>query len=382
MSHLANNMTGRLSQTRTLRGAGIARWRSATIGIVGVGNIGWRLMLEAALSGAKVWLADPDNGSPDSDTQFAAAHLPKVEAAIAAANSVRPGCATGVVADVRHVGVGSLSQVDVLVDCSDDPALAIPLTKFSNATSIPLVRIAVDGSGERELARVQCSHGGAGHACQLCLYSIEDLFRFARRTPCPVPIAEEAMPRPTLAGGAIGAIAAGVGLLTVQRLVTGNDVEQVINREIILDLTSGQLLTLQRERSARCVSGHSKWQLESLNATATTTLAELFALIQQQMESVSVWLEPWLHPICTEAACACGHWQIAAGTSSRTPPRCERCGQAMHWIGQSAVPRISREFVDRMQLGDQTLAALGLPEQGALIIAHAANGPSRHWVLQ
>ena len=67
-------------------------------------------------------------------------------------------------------GMSATECADYFVDCTDDPALAHPLALLSNGLSLPLVRLAVDGSGQRELGRVSVSHGGGGHACQLCSY--------------------------------------------------------------------------------------------------------------------------------------------------------------------------------------------------------------------
>ena len=57
------------------------------------------------------------------------------------------------------------------------------MTLLSNGLGVPLVRVAVDGTGTQELGRVLVSHGGAGRACQICNSAESDL-RGRGRTPC------------------------------------------------------------------------------------------------------------------------------------------------------------------------------------------------------
>ena len=126
----------------------------------------------AARSGAKVHVYDFDSGeTANLGTQAVAVGEPKAESVARVCNEISPGCATAQVSDVRHVGAGEFEQFQLIVDCSDDPSLALPLTELSNGWGVPLLRLAVDGSGRLELGRVTASHGGGGHACLLRMSS-------------------------------------------------------------------------------------------------------------------------------------------------------------------------------------------------------------------
>ncbi len=203
----------------------------------------------------------------------------KVEAAVAACDAIRPGVARGFAHDIRHAGIQRWLHCDVMLDCTDDPALAWPLTESSNGTAVPLLRCAVDGSGHLELGRVLCSHGGAAHACQLCSYSLNDLRATLPRTACPGQARERP---PTLAGGAIASAIAGLGILQAQRLVSGNDVERVLGRELILDLSNHRLLEIELTRCERCLSGHRRWEeLIEVQPTNHRDLAAIFDLAER-----------------------------------------------------------------------------------------------------
>jgi hypothetical protein len=270
---------------------------------------------------------------------------------------------------------------DVLVNCSDDPTLTLPLTKIANGVKRPLVRLAVDGTGETDVGRVSCSDGGNGHSCAVCTHSVLDLFRHSQRTPCPGAArnAEHEL-APTIAGGAIAAAIAAVGLLQLQRLVTGNDVNQVIDCEVILDLTNGQLLPLKRKRSANCLSRHQVWRLTRLPlATCETTFAGLFMLAEQRLRSRNVVLLPHAHPLCTEAICACGVRTFTVGTRFRTPPTCSDCGTRMEMFRLTALKQINRDVAIALGIDRTPLTEVGLPEQGAMLTAFDLDQTNSPW---
>lgn len=362
----------RLRRTSTFRGDRFRQWQGATLGVVGEGVVGFRFTTEAVLSGAKVHAYDFDVGKRENrGTQFAREGMRKVESVVAACDAICPGRAVGFPYDVRHAGVGELSRLSMLVDCSDDPALAAPLTRLSNGLGIPLLRLAVDGSGELEMGRVLCSHGGAGWACQMCTYDFQDLFRSTRRTPCPGQPDDERPP--TIAGGALAAAIGGFGLVQAQRLATGNDLERVVNREIVLDMTHWSLFPIERRRSETCLSGHVQWQLTPIGRSADElTLAELFVEAQQRLGNRQVALEPYGHALCVEAVCQCGARREAIGTRWAKPPDCMLCHGTMRWFDQTQHSVLEKADVEEMEIDGIPLSDLGLPSAGAMFVARTA----------
>ena len=370
----------RIRQTSTFRGRGFDRWSRAIIGIVGAGLLGARIALEIVRSGARVWICDFDSGRRENlGTQCVAEGLPKVDSVLAACNAIWPGRAEGEQADIRHIGIGVLKRFNVLLDCSDDAGLALPLTRISNGIGRPLLRCALDGSGEREFGRVLCSDGGRGRACQACAYSIEDLLRH-RRTPCPgEPVPG---PVPTLAGGPIGAVIAGTAVLQAQRLVTGNDRRLVFNREILIDLSSLQLLAFEHRRSPACLSGHVRWRLHRLGMPAgTATLADVFAAARERLGSADVMLEPYGHPLSTYATCTCGRGCEAVGAVWATPPFCPRCAQPMAWRQEASLDQLTAGRAAELGILRVPVCQLGLPDGGAMFVARADRSRPLHLVL-
>lgn len=380
----SDDLGSRLGGTRTFRNGGLARWREARVFVVGAGTIGQRFSLEALLSGARVTVCDPDfTTRVNSETQFGLPGTAKVDHLAARAESIAPGRLVPVRSDVRHVGIGQLVGCDLVVDCTDDPGLALPLTRISNGLRIPLLRAAVDGSGDSELGRVACSDGGRGHACHLCTYDLPALLKQTQRTPCPgqLSISSDSRRRPTIAGGAIGSIVAGIALLQAQRLVTGNDLDQVIDQQLIIDLLTVQLLPIRRKRCADCLSGHVEWELAHLPQGASEiTWGGVVAEARRRLGSHPVSLEPFDHPLSTAAFCSCGSQSSVVGTRWAPLPECAACGQAMRWREETALDRLTVEAIADLRIGDVSLDRMALPE-GAMIVVRAPGRPPLRLVL-
>jgi hypothetical protein len=372
----------RLRLTATLLGDAHERWMRSRLGIVGCGNLGSRIALEAVRSGASICAIDPDVGSEENlGTQIVEAGSSKAESIARACEALAPGKAVALPLDVRHVGIGTLRELDLILDATDDPDLAGPLTMISNGLGIPLLRVALDGTGETESGRVLASHGGGGHACQLCSYSPLDLAEGFARTPCPGGAA--AGPPPTLAGGAIGMAVAGLGLISAQRLLGGNGADLVLDREVLIDLGGREIHVFGLGRSERCLSGHETWApLPLRRSAAETTLDDLFEAARRELgSSTDPTIEPFLHPICLAAACACGEGVAAVGTPWAAAPACRRCGGAMRWIEDIRWPRLRREQAAALGILDVSLTRLGLPSDGALVSAFAEGRPRVRFLL-
>lgn len=370
----------RVVLTPNFRGGGFAAWRQARIAVIGAGLLGGRLAEEAVLSGTRVSIFDPDVGQTHNQgTQRCRVGIPKAISLVERCDAICPGRVRAYACDVRHAGVRPLLECDAWFDCTDDPDLAWPLTELSNGLVRPLFRCAVDGSGELELGRVLCSNGGAGHACQLCHYSLDDLVQQSRRLPCPDRL-DETRP-PTIAGGAIGAGTAGLALTLGQRLIAGADREAVWNHEYILDWTNFQLVPLTLQRSARCLSGHNVWDCTETDfAVEQGTLGDLFTLAEHLVAARPVAIAPHLLPLNVQAYCACGTVQDVAGTDRAAAPPCPRCGVAMRWLAETRSELVQIEEARSLGILDTPLAALGIPP-GALVAARSLERPPLRMLL-
>lgn len=356
-------------------------WRKVRVTVIGGGALGSRLAAEIVRSGARVLVIDPDVievaniGTQGHDA--ASVGRTKVDAIVAACDAIECDRAAGLVCDVRAVGCGILAMTDLLVDCTDDPALAHPLALLSNGLSLPLVRLAVDGSGQRELGRVSVSHGGGGHACQLCTYTPADLAAGVT-TPCPAGAAPRG---PTLASAGTALTVVGLGLLTIQRLLAGSDAASVLDRELHVDLDGMGVHALQLARAERCLSGHEAFDAVSLPATVHDL--SLRGLLQRGRDALGVnaiTLTFQNAPFSLEARCGCGERKLQTRCVWAPPLTCPACGGAMRWRRDVALASIDAEQACVLRVLDEPLAALGVPD-GALVTARGVGVHPARFVL-
>jgi molybdopterin/thiamine biosynthesis adenylyltransferase len=361
-----------------MAGAAFGRWRQATLAVIGAGALGSHFAVLAVRRGARVLVIDPDivsasNLATQAFTRAMLGHA-KVDAVVAACDAIAPGRARGVRADVRHVGAGVLAGCTLLVDCTDDGGLTLFLTELSNGLRRPLLRLAVDGSGEREVARAFVSHGTDGHACQVCPLSASDLARAPARTPCPGSAPTR---RPTLAGPVAHALV-GVGLLQAQRVVTGRGREHAWDRELVLDLDAPALHALTITRSAACLSGHARWDVIALPETVhALTLRALFAHGQAHL-GTAVTLHAHNGALALTTVCRCGE-RARPGLLSAPPPLCADCGERARRQPAVTLSALNHAQAQALAIAEVPLAELGFP-RGAAIGAMAPHGRTVHFI--
>lgn len=371
----------RLAHTSTFRNGGAVRWQKAQLAVVGAGTVGSQFVLLAAQSGVgRITVCDPDVTQPANlGTQPGQVGKPKVQSLAIAANQMQPGCTVGRCVDILHVGPGELTGVDLLIDTTDDPGLELYLTPLVNGIGIPKLRLAVDGTGRREMGRVTCSHGASGYACGLCSYSVADVARELPRAACAE---RDTQRNPTYAGGPLAAAISGIGLLQAQRLITGNDVQLVLNRTLVLDLSRPQLLAITLRRAEDCLSGHLLWDLREVPGTGNeTTLGAFMEAGRRLLGRTPETVEPFAHGLYTRAFCNCGQQVDAVGSRWARPPCCIHCGRVMQWMVHTLRTRLCGDDIDRLAIADTPIEQLGLPASGAMIVARVPDQPPLRMVL-
>jgi molybdopterin/thiamine biosynthesis adenylyltransferase len=369
----------RLRATQMFRDGAFARWHAACVGIIGCGTLGSRLAPEAVRSGARVRLWDPDRVEEQNlGTQVLRRGLSKVESTIRQCNEIREESASGAAVDIRHIGVGELNECDILIDLTDDPRLAWPLTEITNGLRKPLIRAALDGSGRCEMGRVLCSDPREGGSCQLCTYSVDDLVAAIEPAACPGRSTPERAA--TLAGGPLAEVIAGTALIQAQRIVTGNGTDLALGQEITIDLTHMHLMRARIARSSHCLSGHVVWEWLRIPQEAAATIGSAVDFIACDLGQRDFMLEPFGHPLCIEAGCGCGATMIRVGSIWAGAPDCPVCGGRMHWRSESQRAALHPAHVEELGIADRTLQELGLPD-GVMFSARLPDRRTRRYVM-
>ncbi len=198
------------------------------------------------------------------------------------------------------------------------------------------------------------------------------------RTPCP---GAADLPPPTIATNATTTAVAGLALHYIMRLVAGDP--QVFDRETILDLDNMTIFEQRLVRSPQCISRHRSWAWEQVEARADgCTLRGAFAMLSERLGAAAE-LEAFNHPFWTAATCSsCGDTAPAVGTWWASPPACRRCDSAARWQLGSDRAALSMHEAEQLGVLDCTLAELGLPTQGAMLIGRAHPAPAVRIVLR
>jgi sulfur carrier protein ThiS adenylyltransferase len=374
----------RLRQTAALRENAFMQWRAGRVGVAGCGVLGSRLVPELVRSGiGHCTTFDYDLVSEENlGTQcFTLSGLYKTDALREQCNLICDGIVESRPIDIRHAGIGELAGLDAIVDCTDDPNLQWTLTEISNGLGIPMLRIAVDGSGERELGRVQVSHGGKGYACRLCSKSLEQLIPALPRTPCPR--ARPGSLPPSIVGSGIAMNVVGIALVQLQRLLGRKSDNQVFNSQIYVDLDNFQIIALTEHCSEKCISGHVTWDpITAETDSSGITFGELFDLAARLIGWAVDVIEPYNHALCLAARCECGETIEAIGTRWAMPPYCEKCHRLMFWELHTQKPSWTYREAKNADILLRTLAELGLPPAGAMILARKQDKSLKRIVLK
>jgi hypothetical protein len=342
--------------------------------IVGCGVLGSRIADGAVRAGYSVGLCDFDTGTAANVPRQPgiAVGEPKALALAELLNELRPGTATAYVADVRALEVGILRRYRLLLDGSDDPALRRFLALVGNGLCLPVLRAALDGSGQKALGRVRVSHGGRGFSCPACHAAAPDTWR----TPCPGAPLEPARP-PTQAGIPVAMAIAGLALHVAEKVLAGR--EDVLGREIYLDL-DGATLAGTIPRDERCSVGHEPWVIEPLELQPAETLAGLFARLAAALGARPVVLEPFGNPLAPSTRCqACGASRVDPGFLRSPAAACD-CGGRSERRPELALPALTEPAAQKLGLSGRPLAELGL-HAGALVMARAGAGGARNFLL-
>ena len=175
---------------------------------------------------------------------------------------------------------------------------------------------------------------------------------------------------------------AGFGLLWSQRLIGGGAEDEVLDREVYIDLETPRFLPMQLRRSDPCLSGHRRFDPVRTGLRASeATLGDLFALGSQANGGRPVTFEIPGQPILLGATCTCGRSTIRPGTRWAPVPACERCGKPTERVANSSLDRLNEEQARVLGILDEPAEQLGLARRGALLFVRAGARPSQEFLL-
>jgi hypothetical protein len=163
----------------------------------------------------------------------------------------------------------------------------------------------------------------------------------------------------------------------------GKSDNQVFNSQIYVDLDNFQIIALTEPRSEKCISGHVTWDpITAETDSSGITFGELFDLAARLIGWPADVIEPYNHALCLAARCDCGEAIEAIGTRWAVPPYCEMCHRLMFWELHTQKPSWTYRETQEAHILSRTVAELGLPPAGAMILARKQDKPLKRIVLK
>ena len=362
----------RIEQVDMIGPEGLAALQGASVAVVGAGNIGGQVAQHLAMLGMGVLVVDKDTVAEENlGTQgFASDQLgsPKAEARARHLAQLNPSCRIEALhADIEQLGLGALRDMALIFSCLDSRRSRVVVNELATRLGIPWVDAAVDGSGRSLLGRVAAyDPRSPTSSCYLCPHDSESLGEVMREGgdgSCPTWRWEASKPvtAPTLAISALGAVVAGAQAIWGLKLLLGH-AEEVVGREMYLDLGRSVVTTHEMNRNPRCVLDHQVFALTPFGRSASEiTVEDAFAEAEARL-GPGVSLRLHRRSIATELSCPeCAAVSRPYRVLEATTPKeatC-RCGTIMQPVALGLRDRLSKE--DATEFLQKTWEQVGLP---------------------
>ncbi|HEV3121103.1 MAG TPA: ThiF family adenylyltransferase, partial [Isosphaeraceae bacterium] len=379
---VASGQDVRLLDHPELGEAGVARLQTGgPVAVVGVGTVGARVAHSLCAPGIPLLLVDQGEVEPANvglqPYDQSDVGVPKAEALGRRLLAIRPDMSiTSFVCDVRRLGPRVLFNCRLLIGAIDSFRDRVWLAQLATHLGIPLLDLALDGTGRSLFGRASGFDAAHGSSCYTCGWDAEIWDMVSREeggSACAALAAARPMINPstrrseapaTLALPGLAEVIAGLGTIQAVRLLLGTARDRVIDRECRIDLTSGQFSESVRTRDPRCRSSHERWTIGLLDHTPLEqTLGSLMEEAGRMLGG-EVTLGVPDEPFVLEAACSACKRKMETFFLARALPACPHCQGPLVPLLTGLRAQVGERDVAFAR--DRSWAELGVPLGGAV----------------
>jgi molybdopterin/thiamine biosynthesis adenylyltransferase len=241
---------------------------------------------------------------------------------------------TPIVARLESIPWGIL-RADVIAGCLDSRFARRMLSRAAFRLGVPLADAAVQQDGN--LARIRVYRPSGVGACFECSWDERD-YELERET-----FACDGTPRataPTNASAALGALAAAMLGVEIEKILGGEWQRVAVAHEVLLDANSHRHFVTRLPRNPACRFDHRTFKAEPLRgAIESLTLADLFATGARELRMDGrAFARHWACGIC-------GRGLERLGLRDRITVTCPKCGHSMRAVGFHTLDGLLREVV-------------------------------------
>lgn len=288
------------------------------------GNTGSHLVPHLARMGeiARLTLADPDHY--DVPTNLHAQNIDRFDGnrakvQVQAAMVSRINSEIAVVARAERIEdiPRGLLRCDLMVSCLDSKAARQHVNEIAFRLGAPWIDCGVLGS--QNLARVNGYVPSSNAPCLECPWGSDEYALLEQEYLCA---AGSGAARPTLATSALGALAASLVAIEIEKFLRGDLTNSAVGRQVVFDAQHCSLVVTQCRRNPQCLFDHRTWHIEPWRCRLdSTTLGDtLRALGSVQVEG---------HHFVSALVCpVCGRREDALRLN-RPLAHCAGCGRRM-----------------------------------------------------
>jgi molybdopterin/thiamine biosynthesis adenylyltransferase len=363
----------------------LATLRSEVVAVVGVGTLGGAILPHFAMVGVSALVVDHDSVEARNlaNQHFSAVtDLGEPKAAVRArqARALNPELAIEALsARVEELGFARLAGASLIVSTVDSFTSRVRLNEIAVRLGIPLLDLAVDGSGERELGLVTVYDPARGGPCLLCSTSQRELAaRLHAEQPrhCPSfrDAAGQAITAATLAGSGHAAVVTGFAAQWALRLLLGQGDRLIGSRLVVSGGAAPRVETVKLARNAACLHDHRAYEIRARLAEAR--VGEALAAASRLLGGEATSVRFAARSLVVGLGCECGAELPIVGVIGSSPlrdARCERCG-SRELQPQSVTDTLAGASLDVVR--ERTWQDLGVPSAD---LVNFSSGDASAW---
>jgi hypothetical protein len=248
---------------------------------------------------------------------------------------------------------------------------------------VPWIDAGVEPGGW--LVRFNLYLNGNNGPCLECSWDEEDYNLLEQRYPCSG--AQEHSSFPSSSPSGLGALAASLQALEVERLIATKSLRKEIERQVLLDARHQRCFVTALARQSGCAnSPHRPWMIRRLPlASKSSNLADLFnAGGSQSRKTIDGPLSLSMpgHRFTRRVYCpGCGRNKERLRLLRPNSPvdlRCSKCSRKMWAVGRDLANELTNSSLSQQEL-DRDLYSLGLRDWDVITLRMA--GVERHYEI-
>jgi molybdopterin/thiamine biosynthesis adenylyltransferase len=281
-------------------------------------------------------------------------------------------------ADLHNIPLG-MFRTDFILAALDSREARRVVNEAAWRLGVPWVDAGINADGGL-MARVTVYVPASNTPCLECSWADTDYDLLEQSHPCQRAIMHGV---PTNAPASLGALAAAMQALELQKLLDGDRAHALCGRQVLVDARHHTSIVSGLRRNPACRFDHGIWQVKNIEQGRNdVTLNHIIDSYRQKSDPQGgTWIRVEGRPFVRRFQCPlCGRTQETLCLLGRTPPRRRACcRRLMEPVGFDMVDRLDLTSLDRRTLA-LPLTRLGLRKHDVVTVG-SGEGDESHYEI-